>query len=40
LRTQVREASGNLAEIESRLSTLSEVVARLESQEKRGQRLS
>jgi DNA-binding GntR family transcriptional regulator len=40
LRTQVREASGNLAEIESRLSTLSDVVARLESQEKRGQRLS
>lgn len=32
LRNQVREASGNLAEIESRLSALSDVVARLESQ--------
>jgi DNA-binding GntR family transcriptional regulator len=35
LRTQVRQASGNLAAIEERLSTLSDVVARLESQEKR-----
>lgn len=32
LRTQVREASGNLAEIESRLSALSDVVDRLENQ--------
>jgi DNA-binding GntR family transcriptional regulator len=31
LRNQVREASGNLADIESRLSALSDVVARLES---------
>ena len=39
LRTQVREASGNLAGIESRLSALSDVVARLADQDKRGQRL-
>ena len=31
LRSQVREASGNLAAIESRLTSLSDVVARLES---------
>jgi DNA-binding transcriptional regulator YhcF (GntR family) len=34
LRTQVRDAGGTLAEIESRLSALSDVVARLESQDK------
>jgi DNA-binding GntR family transcriptional regulator len=39
LRTRVREASGNLADIESRLSVLSDVVARMENQDKRGQRL-
>jgi DNA-binding GntR family transcriptional regulator len=35
LRHQVREASGSLAGIESRLSVLSDVVARLESQTNR-----
>jgi DNA-binding GntR family transcriptional regulator len=35
LRKQVREASGNLAGIESRLSALTDVVARLESQSNR-----
>lgn len=33
LRIQVREASGSLAEIESRLSAITDVVARLESQQ-------
>lgn len=35
LRKRVRDASGDLADIESRLSTLSDVVARLESQTNR-----
>lgn len=40
LHAQVREASGNLADIESRLLALSDAVARLESQERRaGERL-